>query len=132
MLSPVTFSTACRKGLLTATISNRQRTIRWSASPTTQRDTSSIAGPTTTAAWPSHSTVSYLLISMCQQPKNRVLANLLSLLMASRRLPLRLPWSEDCRSILEKLTVALRQQEVHTLLLREAYELFWSSGSHEK
>src|SRR4030095_8911050 len=62
-----TFSMACRRGLLTATISNRQRTIRSSASQTIKLDMCSIAGPTTTAAWASHSMVSYRLISMCQQ-----------------------------------------------------------------
>ena len=95
ILSPVTFSTACRKGLLTGTISNQQRIIRSSASPTTQLDTSSTAAPTTTAAWPSRSTVSYRLISMFQQPRNRVPANLLSSLMAFRRCRSPLRYSDN-------------------------------------
>ena len=75
------------QGLLTGTIGNRQRIIRSSASPTTQLDTYSIAGPTTTAAWGSRSTVSYRLISMCHQTRSSARANLSWWLMAFFRLP---------------------------------------------
>src|SRR5206468_3490288 len=94
-LSPATVSTACRKGLLTVTISNRQRTIRLCASQTTQLGTCFIAERTTTVAWALHLALSCLLISMCRQTKSWALANLLSSLTASPPLPLPLRWTED-------------------------------------
>src|SRR6266403_5047011 len=81
----------CRKGLLTGTISNRQRTIRSFVSPTTRPDTYSIVGRTTTVAWPWRLVVLSRLISTCQQTKNWGQANLLSSLTVFPllRLPLR-------------------------------------------
>ena len=96
MSSPAIVSTACRKGLYG---DDQQSATNYPLVRITNNATGHvfIVEPTTTAAWLSHSTVSYRLISMCQQPRNWALANLLSSLMASCRRPLQLP-GEDRRS----------------------------------
>jgi len=67
--------TFTRSHLLTGMISSRRPTIRSCASPTTELGTSSIAEPTTTAAWQLPRLASYQLISTCRKLRSTALAD---------------------------------------------------------